>query len=174
MLLLRPLARLAALAALGALALAGLAIAVASAPSDGWETVAAWLGLASAPRRAAEVESGAVVWVCAAVAAGALLVAAGALLPHRSRLLALRGGPVVARRRAVREAAEALLARGVASRVRVRLRRRRLLVDAAFPPGADARSGAVAIECALHELAGAFGLRVRVRTRRGEKGARVR
>jgi hypothetical protein len=172
MLLLRPLARLAALAALGALALAGLAIAVASAPSDGWETVAAWLG--SAPRRAAEVESGAGVWVCAAVAAGALLVAAGALLPHRSRLLALRGGPVVARRRAVREAAEALLARGVASRVRVRLRRRRLLVDAAFPPGADARSGTVAIERALHELAGAFGLRVRVRTRPAEQGARVR
>jgi hypothetical protein len=174
LLLLRPLARLAAFVLLGALALGGLAVAVACVPSDGWETAATWLGLASAPRRAAEAEAGAAVWVCAAVAAGALLVAAGALLPYRSRLLALRGGPVLARRRALRDAAEALVTRGLASRARVRLRRRRLVVDAAFPPGADVRSGTVAIERALHELAGAFGLRVSVRARLGEKGARVR
>ena len=90
------------------------------------------------------------------------------------RLLALNGGPVLARRRALREAAAALAARGAASGVKVRLRRRRLIVDAAFPPGADARSGTVAIERALHDLTRAFGLRVAVRARTGTKGERVR
>ena len=174
MLVLRPLSRLAALLVLGGLALAALAVAIACAPSDGWETAAAWLGLESAPRRAAEVESGAAAWVFVAVAVGALAVAAGALWPRRSRLLALNGGPVLARPRALREAATALAARGAASGVKVRLRRRRLIVDAAFPPGADARSGTVAIERALHDLTRAFGLRVAVRARTGTKRERVR
>lgn len=174
MLLLRPLARLAALLVLGGLALGALVLAVLCVPANGWETGAAWLGLESAPRRAADVEAGAVVGLSAAVVAGALAVTAGALLPRRSRLLALGGGAVLARRRAVREAAEALAAGGAASRVRVRLRRRRLRVDAAFPPGTDLRSGIVAIECALYGLVSAFGLRLSVRARHGEQGERVR
>jgi len=172
---LRPLARLAALVVLAALALGALGVAVACAPSGGWETVAGWLGLESAPRRAAEVESGAAVWVLAAVCAGALAVAAGALFPRRPHRLALAGGPVEARPRAVRDAALNLtVSRGAASRVRVRVRRRRLRVEATFPPGADVRSGTVAIERALQDLATAFGLRVTVRARRADKGARVR
>ena len=84
MVVLRPLSRLAALLVLGGLAVAALAVAVACALPDGWETGAAWLGLESAPRRAAEVESGAAAWVFVAVAVGALAVAAGALWPRRS------------------------------------------------------------------------------------------
>lgn len=174
-LLLRPVARLAALVVLGALALGALAVAIACLPSGGWEAVADRLGLESAPRRAAEVQAGAAAWALVAVCAGALAVAVGALVPRRTRSLTLRDAPVEARPRAVREAAQRLAAsRGAAARVRVRVRRRRLRVDATFPPGADIRAGTATIERALHDLATAFGLRLTVRARRGDKGARVR
>jgi hypothetical protein len=175
--LLRPLARLVALVVLAALALAGLAVAVLSVPGDGLARAAEELGLGDAVDAvAAYLATPTSPWIAVGAAALALAVAAGALLPRRSRLLTLGGGlPVRAHRRAVKAAADGLARRRhTASTVRVRLRRRRLTVDAAFPPGSDARSGVTAIERALGGLSSAFGLRTRVRSRAAGRGARVR
>lgn len=124
--------------------------------------------------------------VSALSAAGAVLLGlallAGALVPRRERLVRLRAtdlGTLAARRRALGTVAQALAEQtnGVTeARVKVRPRRRRggrLRVRATRPRPADDRAVRGEIKERLRPLTGPFALKASVRTRVGDRGARV-
>jgi len=111
-----------------------------------------------------------------------LLLALGVLVPRRERLVALErrdGGTLAARRRPLANAARSLAegARGVTEvKVRARPRRRAggtLRVRAQRSRHADAAGARQALEEQLRPLTEPFGLRARVSSRIGGRGARV-
>ncbi len=193
-LLLRALARVVAVLLPAALALAGLAAAVASVGSGGdfslpW--LAELIGLPSLESSVgdwlASLEADGPVAVVAALCGAGAVVAGlalltGVLVPRRERLVTLRSGDegdIAARRRALGHVGEALVqdAGGVThARVQARPRRRnggRLRVTAHRTRPTDPDSVRSAATAALEPLTGKLPLRAKVRTRRGERGARV-
>lgn len=107
----------------------------------------------------------------------------GRLVPARERLVALRTGSegtIAARRRALGQVGRALVegTRGVsAARVKVRPGRKsggRMVVRAAKPRPTGEKEVAEAINDQLQPLTSPFELKLRVVTRSGEPGARVR
>lgn len=193
-LLLRSLARVVAVLLPAALALVGLAVAIASVGSgDGFSLpwLAELIGLPSLERAVgdwlASLEADGPVAVVAALSgAGAVLLGlallAGVLVPRRERLVTLSSGDegdIAARRRALGHVGEALVqdAGGVThARVQARPRRRRggrLRVTAHRTRPADPDSVRSATTTALEPLTGKLPLKAKVRTRRGERGARV-
>lgn len=193
-LILRALTRVVAVLLPAALALAGLAAAIFSIRGIGdpslpglaellglpafERTLGGWLAMLERP--------GPVAAVAALGGAGAvllgLLLLAGVLIPRRERLVTLqRGeeGTVTARRRPLGDAAARLAEQAEAvthARGRAKPRRRRggtLSVSARRTrtgEPADVRRAAVE---ALKPLTGPLPLRARVRTRPGDRGARV-
>lgn len=193
-LLLRALARVIAVLLPAALALAGLAVAIASVGSgEGFSVpwLAELIGLPSLERAVgdwlASLEAdGPVAVVAALCGAGAVLLGlallAGVLVPRRERLVTLDSadeGDIAARRRALGHVGEALVQEAgdvTGARVKVRPRRRsggRLRVTAHRTRPADPDSVRSAATAALEPLTGKLPLRAKVRTRRGERGARV-
>jgi hypothetical protein len=193
-LLLRALARVVAVLLPAALALAGLAVAIASVGSDDGFSLpwlAELIGLPSLERTVgdwlASLEAdGPVAVVAALCGAGAVLLGlallAGVLVPRRERLVTLHSGgegEIAARRRALGHVGEALVkdADNVThARVKVRPKRRRggrLRVTAHRTRPADPDSVRSAATAALEPLTEKLPLRAKVRTRRGERGARV-
>lgn len=193
-LLLRALARVVAVLLPAALALAALAAAIASVGSgEGFSLpwLAELIGLPSLERavgdRLASLEAdGPVAVVAALCGAGAVLLGlallAGVLVPRRERLVTLHSaeeGDIAARRRALGQAAEALVqdAGGVTSaHARARPRRRsggRLRVTAHRTRPTDPDTVRSATTAALEPLTGKLPLRAKVRTRRGGPGTRV-
>ena len=192
--LLRALARVFAVLLPAALALAGLAVAIAAVGrSEGFSLpwLAELIGLPSLERAVGEwlasLEApGPVAVVAALCGAGAvvagLMLLAGVLVPRRERLVTLHSGNegrIAARRRALAHVGEALVSDtdGVTrARVKARPRRRsggRLLVTAQRTRPADPGSVRSAATTALEPLTGKLPLKARVRTRRGERGARA-
>lgn len=193
-LLLRALARVIAVLLPAALALAGLAVAIASVGSgEGFSVpwLAELIGLPSLERAVgdwfASLEAdGPVAVVAALCGAGAVLLGlallVGVLVPRRERLVTLHSakeGDITARRRALKHVGEALVQEAgdvTGARVKVRPRRRRggrLRVTAHRTRPADPDSVRSAATAALEPLTGKLPLRAKVRTRRGERGARV-
>lgn len=177
-----------------ALAIAGLAVAVFSISATGdlslpglaeliglpafEQTLGAWLTMLERP--------GPVAAIAALAGAGAVLVGllllAGVFLRRRERLVTLqRGeeGSVRARRRALGDAAARLVEQAEAvTRARGRARPRRprggtLSVSAQRTRTGEPADVRRAAEEALTPLTGPLPLRARVRTRQGQRGARV-
>jgi hypothetical protein len=111
---------------------------------------------------------------------GVVLVA-GAVVPRRERTLAMTAGDdeagrVVARRRPLQSIAQALAARPASvnrarARVRGRYRRRggRLRIRVSRVPGSPEKPVAELVHGEVEDLAEAFALRTKVRTRAGER-----
>jgi Family of unknown function (DUF6286) len=187
-LVLRALVRVVSFVLLVALALLGLAAAVSAIAPD---SAADLLGLPALRDSAGgwldALEHGGAGQTASALAgAGAmllgLLLLIGVLIPRRERLVALRKtehGTLGARRRALAAVAQALTeqARGVtAAKVKVRPRRRgggRLKVRADRPRPTEARAVEHDVEEELRTLTGPFRLKASVKSRVGDRGARV-
>ncbi|HEV2818902.1 MAG TPA: hypothetical protein VGW11_00190 [Solirubrobacteraceae bacterium] len=191
---LRALARVVTVLLPAALAVVGLAAAIASVGrsedfSLPW--LAELIGLPALERAVGDwltslEADGPVAVVAALCGTGAVLLGlallAGVLVPRRERLVTLHSGDegdLAARRRALGQVGEALVqgAGGVTrARVKARPRRRsggRLRVTAHRTRPADPGSVRSAATAALEPLTGQLPLRASVRTRRGERGARV-
>ena len=191
---LRALARVVAVLLPAALAVVGLVVAIAAVGSSEdfslpWlaeliglpsleQAVGDWLGALEA--------DGPVAVVAALCGAGAVLLGlallAGVLVPRRERLVTLRSGDegdIAARRRALSHVGETLVqGAGGVTRARVKARPRRgsggrMRVTAHRTRPADPDSVRSATTAALEPLTAKLPLRAKVRTRRGERGARV-
>lgn len=191
---LRALARVVAVLLPAALALVGLAVAIASVGRDeGFSLpwLAELIGLPSLERAVgdwlASLEAdGPVAVVAALCGAGAVLLGlallAGVLVPRRERLVTLHSGEegaITARRRALGDVGQALVEGAddvTRAQVKARPRRRsgaRLRVTAHRTRPADPASVRSATTAALEPLTAKLPLQAKVRTRRGERGARV-
>lgn len=133
----------------------------------------------------ADAEAGRAAAVAAAAGAivVGLLLLVGLLAPARERLVVVdegTAGRLAARRRALEQVAQALVARargvsGVKARIRAPRRGRggRLTVVASHPLTTAASDAERAAESAVNQLAEGFGLRVHVHARPGEGRGRV-
>ena len=196
MTLLRALARLVSFLLLAALALAGLLTAIFSLQGGtGGLSLPALADNLNLPELRNDVgeflgrmeDDGPVAWRAALAGLGAVVLGAlllkGAFTPARERLVVLdddAGGRIAARRRVLGDVAEVLAGqvRGITqTKVRVRPKRRgrggTLEVAAARTRTSAADEVVRAAEEALRPLSDGSGLSPRVRTRIGERGARV-
>ena len=188
MVVLRALARVVAFLLLLALALLGLAVALGAFDPGGAAKLAGLPALRERARdyldglpRASGVGVTSLLVGLGAIALGILLLL-GALVPRRERLVVLRDtgrGRLAARRRALGQVATVLAeqARGVTeAAVKVKPRRRgggTVRVTASWPRPVTERDAERAVAGELEDLTRPFGLKPRIRTKVGERGARV-
>ena len=188
MILLRALARVVAFLVLLVLALLGLAVALGAIDPSGAAKLARLPAVSERVGdyldglpRARGVGVTSLLVGLGAIALGILLLL-GSLVPRRERVVVLREtghGRLAARRRPLGQVAQVLAeqARGVTeAHAKVKPRRRgggTVRVTASRPKPVPERDAEQAVAAQLEDLTGPFALKPRVRTKVGERGARV-